>query len=411
MLNSRAGMINGNVGSQRLIRGRTVIESDFGREGHALYGPYQPLPAGEYFVQFRISAIDLGDSLDEEIVAAIDVSIDGGRENVAVLEITAGMFRRGLDKFTLDFVLVNKAVVEYRIWVPGKARLEMDAYCPVGRRGMEPEAIQFPKVVNGVPDILRSHEERLRHLYERGFSIAVEGSDVLLAKDGIRFHAREADDLHLIEEIFLEQVYNFESSRPTVVIDIGMNLGLVSMQFARNPIVKKVYSFEPFPSTYGRAQANLLLNPSLATKIVPTNAGVGEIDGPLKIRVQDNGDSGARSTRDTGQGEEIELAMSLAPRVLREVLDANPGCDLVIKIDCEGAEYGIFEKIAQAGLWEQVSAVMVEWHHAIPGKTGADLIEPLKQAGFMVFDRSPHTLVNNYNGFFYAVRQNRAGLA
>jgi len=54
---------------------------------------------------------------------------------------------------------------------------------------------------------------------------------------------------------------------------------------------------------------------------------------------------------------------------------------------------------------------MVEWHHAIPGKTGADLIEPLKQAGFIVFDRSPHTLVNNYNGFFYAVRQNGAGLA
>ncbi|SDA36901.1 hypothetical protein [Sphingomonas sp. NFR15] len=79
--------------------------------------------------------------------------------------------------------------------------------------------------------------------------------------------------------------------------------------------------------------------------------------------------------------------------------------DLVVKIDREGVKLGIVKKVAQSGLWDGVSAVKVELRHAFPGKIGADLIAPLKKAGFIVFDRSPHTLVNNDNGFPCAARQ------
>lgn len=407
MLNSRAGFINDAIANSRTVRGRTVIESDFGRSGHALYGPYQPLGAGSYFVQFHLVALDLGQAGDDERIAVIDTSVDGGKENVASHTITAGLLRSGQANFLLEFSLARAAVVEYRVWVSGAARLEIDAYCAVGRKGTAPISTQFPAIAADTPAVLKEHEERLRYLYERGFAVMIEGADVVLARDGIRFYARQWDDLHLVEEVFLEQVYNFDNGDPTVVIDIGMNLGLVSMQFANNPFVQKVYSFEPFPSTYSRAMANLSLNPDLAAKIAASNSGVGDIEGKQTFRVNDTEDSGSRSTRDIeGEGGiAIELDMRLASNVFKQVLDENPGCNLVAKIDCEGAEYGIFEQLANAGVWDKVTAVMVEWHHAIPGKGGADLIAPLKKAGFMIFDRSPHTLVRNCNGFFYGIRK------
>ncbi|RVT94936.1 FkbM family methyltransferase [Sphingomonas crocodyli] len=406
MLNNKSSTINYNVGTSRCINGKSVVETEFNRDGHAIYGPYLPLSSGQYYAEFNIYPIDLNDLHDDEVVAIPDISIDGGAASISSEQITAKLLRTGKTRFTLNFTLEKKAVVEYRVWVPGKARLEIESYCPVAAAGSDPEKIRFPKITAHAPAIFQEQKLRLRQLYESGFSIEILQNSLILQRDGIRFWIDQSDDLHLIDEIFVERVYNFESDRPAVVVDVGMNLGLVSLQFAKNSSVKKVYSFEPFPSTYSRALRNIALNPDLSSKIIPANVGIGDIEGPLTINIVDNGDSGAQSTRDSGEnGTPIELEMALASSLFNKIADENPECDLIAKIDCEGAEFGIFDVITRAELWSRISAVMVEWHHAIPGKSGEDLIAPLKKAGFLVFDRSPHTLVHNGNGFFYGVRK------
>lgn len=395
-------MINLDVCTFKSVGGASLAESELGKDGHAIWGPYEPLMAGEYKALFQVAPIDLDECSDDDVVATIDIAIDYARDIPATKNITAADLRAGKNKFLLTFVLKQKAIAEYRIQVYGNARLELNAYTSCAPIAAADETLEFPKIGYDTPDIIRKHQARFRHLFERGFGVSVRANDVVLSKDGIKFFARVLDDINLIEEIFIEQVYRFERNRPTVVIDIGMNIGLVSMQFAKNPAVQKVYSFDPFRSTFDRAIDNLALNPEISKKIMPSNTGVSNTEGRLKFNVHDTSDSGSRSTRDdeSGMGVPIELEMQTASNVLRMVRTNNPDTDIIIKIDCEGAEFAIFDDLATSELLSEVTAFMVEWHTVFPGKNQADLIAPLNDAGFTVIDRSPM----NGNGFFYAVR-------
>ncbi|MDN4165446.1 FkbM family methyltransferase [Cytophagales bacterium LB-30] len=52
------------------------------------------------------------------------------------------------------------------------------------------------------------------------------------------------------------------------IIDIGANVGLMSLQFAQMAPQGKVYAFEPTDYAFGKLQKNLSLNPDLAQRIV-----------------------------------------------------------------------------------------------------------------------------------------------
>ncbi|MEG3089336.1 FkbM family methyltransferase [Sphingomonas sp. PB4P5] len=378
-----------------------IAETSFGKSGHAVYGPYEYVAPGDYKVFANVIPIDLGGCEDHDIVACLDVSLNYAKSIAAELYITAGELRTGKSLFCLPFSLSDKALTEYRVGVFGNARLRIDGYCPRGKSSDDDSRILFPRIDGNAPEIARHHPDRFRELFEQGFHVSVSGDDVVLTKDDISFYARCADDMNLVGEIFLEQVYRFEKSAATVVIDVGMNIGLVAMQFSKNPCVERVYSFDPFQSTFDRALANLSLNADLARKVVATRAGVSDRNGKLALNVVDTDDSGSRSTVEVHEGGiVVELDLEKASDVVRRVRAAHPDCDIVMKVDCEGAEFGIFENLAAEGLLGEVSTFMVEWHNAFPGKNQADLIAPLKAAGFTVIDRSPKT----GNGFFYAVR-------
>ena len=76
------------------------------------------------------------------------------------------------------------------------------------------------------------------------------------------------------------------------------------------------------------------------------------------------------------------------------------GQAVIVKVDCEGSEFAVFQSLAHHGLIKKISAFMVEWHAMFDEHRQETLIAPLREAGFLVFDRSPPV----GNGFFYAVR-------
>lgn len=395
-------MLNEALGTRKSILGRTVIETNRDARGHALYGPYVRLGAGEYCVQFGVAPVQVAQSDDGKVLAVLDVVTDFGKRLLASQPLKASDIRDGRAIFPLRFRVDEPSVAEFRVGVFGEASLEIDEHVALtGANDDEIRRGRFPEVSENSPAFLQERLAYFRQIFEQGFGVEVRGNDVLVTKDGITFFANSQDDINLVGEIFIEKVYRFESKRPTVVIDIGMNLGLVAMQFAQNPAVKKVYSFEPFPSTFARGMANLSLNPALAATIVPSNTGIADVGGRITMRVTDTNDSGSRSTRDVGEeGVEIELEMVRAATAIARIIDAEPGSDIVLKIDCEGAEFAIFEELRRGGIIERVSAFMVEWHAMFADKSQKDLIAPLRDAGFMVFDRSPP----RGNGFFYAVQ-------
>lgn len=66
----------------------------------------------------------------------------------------------------------------------------------------------------------------------------------------------------------------FSFSRDAVVLDVGANVGVMSLQFARLAPLGKVYSFEPTHYAFSKLQKNIELNPELSKRIVPIQSFV-----------------------------------------------------------------------------------------------------------------------------------------
>jgi FkbM family methyltransferase len=216
------------------------------------------------------------------------------------------------------------------------------------------------------------------------------------------------DDLRFVGEIFYRNTYNAILNKAACIIDIGMNIGLVSLKLAKNPIVKEVHAFEPFYTTYERALANIGLNPDVSDKIFTYNFGLTDKDEELTVLIYDETDSGAFSIRGNSTGSPKKVIVRNAASVLEPIIRSakKRKLDIVAKVDCEGSEFRIFEQLDAHKLLPDIAAFMVEWHRGSSGKTQHDLVEPLLRHGFLVFDVSP----KEGNGFFYAVRTSRSSL-
>lgn len=404
-------MLNGEIGSYLDLDGRQCLLTRRDVRAHAIYGPYQHLEPGRYVVEFDIAlaTLDFAEATGDPVCGIADVVAENGLRTIVSEEIPLSRLRQGANPIRLAFTVERPQYFEYRFLTNGTVPL-LAADNPRLVKVEESDDVEqkllrarFPEVnVAERPPFFLHHLQALRHLHGRGFAIDVRGHDVVLSHAGLSFYAREPDDLRFIEEIFFRSAYNLKLPGDTCMIDIGMNIGIVSLLFASQDAVKEVHSYEPFEETYDRAIANLSLNPSLATKITAYNYALADRDEDITVLIGAHGDSGRNSIRGDGEGSPRTIAVKSAVAVLEPVIAAAKakGRDIVAKIDCEGAEFPIFESLAAAGMLKDFAGFMVEWHRVFENRTQHDLIAPLLRNGFTVFDVSPPT----GNGFFYASR-------
>jgi len=402
-------VLNLEIGSSKVVDGKTCILTRSGAGGHAVYGPYVQLQPGHYVVEFSLAAAEQTASDDDDVCATVDIAADFGRLIFAREEITVSRLRTGPLRITVAFHTNEPHTFEFRVGVSGHLPLLIEEYCPVIPINANAEyaalldASHFPDVtVLPKPAIFLEQVADFRRLYENGATIRIVADDVVVTIDGVSFFVRISDDLRFIDEIFFRSTYNFSLARECCVIDIGMNIGLVAMTFARKNEVKEVHSFEPFQGTYRRACANLSLNPEIAGKIIASNFGLADHDEETTVYIHDTSDSGAFSIRGSEVGTPEPISVRDAATVLRPIIEnaRSAGRDIIAKVDCEGSEFPIFETLEASGLIHQISAFMVEWHRSMDGNTQADLLAPLLRHGFLIFDLTGKT----GNGFFYAVR-------
>ena len=397
-------MLNLKVGSQVEIDGRTCIQTLEGAAGHAIYGPYEVVAPGTYAVQFEIAFPQVREGLSGTC-AVMDIATESGTAILASHTADISKVGESFTAFYVTFKIDKPTALEYRVFTTGLAPLLIGAYCrPIPlpeQEGADLGALFFPNVSRNVPVFFEQNLKTLRGLYEEGVDVRILNNDVVLKANGVSFFARTYDDIRFVREIFFSRVYNVELGDKACVIDIGMNIGLVSLGFATKSWVVEVHSFEPFQSTFSRAVDNLELNQKLARKIFPNNFGLADEDAQLTILVPDESDSGLMSIRSADAGVPKQIVVKDAARTLRPIIEnaKAKGLQIVAKIDCEGAEFPIFDRLESDGLLHQLSAVMVEWHRVFPDKTQADLIGPLLKHGFLVVDLTPPA----GNGFFYAV--------
>jgi FkbM family methyltransferase len=198
----------------------------------------------------------------------------------------------------------------------------------------------------------------------------------------------------VLYEIFVQKIYDITCLHDNlIVLDIGMNVGVASHYFASKPNVKMVYGFEPFPETFAEAAYNASLNEHLGLNIISYNKGVSDTTCTKTIPLFDSGSLSASTTTQENTfgkvaGKFINVDLVAANMVLADITNNHPDSHFMLKIDCEGEEYAIFDSFYNTNLFDKVDCILVEWHEKGPDP----IMECLQAKGFQYLHIPNETL-------------------
>lgn len=227
-----------------------------------------------------------------------------------------------------------------------------------------------------------------------------EDESIWYRMDNITFSCKTRSDFNVVQELYDTGVYHFRHfTEKYYVVDIGMNIGLTSLYFAGQENIIKVYGFEPFEITHKQAVRNISMNESfIQNKIATHRYGLGGQD-ETKYFNYNPDCSESMSTVGCGVkcGEYMEkVIIKDVSVVLQSILQEHINDKAILKIDCEGSEYEILERLDQENLLRSFSVIMLELH--IPEKNHV-AEEILDRNGYRYFEISG----NDTLGFIYAI--------
>jgi FkbM family methyltransferase len=195
--------------------------------------------------------------------------------------------------------------------------------------------------------------------------------------------------------VFVEDEYQFLPVRNRVVVDIGASIGDSAVYFAARG-ARTVFGYEPFPSTFLYGVNNVVLN-HLESRINLLRAAIGPAKGC--VRIDTSSQDIFSSARDSLDGLETDV-LTLADVVKQRTIEGG-----ILKMDCEGAEYGILQNSSVDTL-RSFSHMQIEYHFG-----SRSLEQVLAHAGFKVSRTGPERFVRVrgspavHFGFIYATRQ------
>lgn len=225
-------------------------------------------------------------------------------------------------------------------------------------------------------------------------SVTYDGK-ILLQFDRVSIKIESQDEFYNVCEVFVNQEYRYfiNNLRRDIVIDVGMNIGDSSIYFARQKKVDKVYGYEPFKKTFMRAKDNLRQYID-ANRVSVFQYGISN-ENAIRLIGFNEDMTCAQSTLETvreyahdryrewgliqeknEQFDQIEVRK--ASEVFEPIFKEYPRHNIILKMDCEGEEYGIIEELSEKGLLSCISFIMLEWHYR-----GKDcILSQLKSSGF-----------------------------
>jgi FkbM family methyltransferase len=138
------------------------------------------------------------------------------------------------------------------------------------------------------------------------------------------------------------------------------------------------------------ARSNFGRNPQYENKITLYEFGLGALDETIEVEYSPewNGQTGRQ-----GLSEDMKrispswketIKVRNASDCFLEVLNSAGSDPVILKMDCEGAEWEILPDLARSGVLKRIDQMVFEWHHKQP--------EPLEQLlvenGFSVIRRT-----------------------
>lgn len=212
---------------------------------------------------------------------------------------------------------------------------------------------------------------------------------VIKLNNGIKLNFGKQLDLSAVPvtvEIWYEKIYSpkgYEIHAGDVVVDIGANVGNFAI-FALQEGATAVYAFEPVQKNYELMLVNKELNHS--TNLHPFQLAVAGQSGQVVMHVSEV--DTAHSITHSAFSQKGDVTVE-AVTLDQFCLDKNIQRIDFLKVDCEGAEYDIFEKISDQTLG-LVKRVGIEHHERFVHRDHAEISNRLKQAGFEVIELPDH---------------------
>lgn len=221
----------------------------------------------------------------------------------------------------------------------------------------------------------------------------------------ICFYVKNRSDYMVMEDIFKKNGWDFYCKEKVVVVDIGMNIGLSCLYFANMQNVEQVYGFEPFSETYRQALDNFAGNPQLIqSKICPVNCGLTDKEREIEVSYNPLYTTNMRvdqGKRIYGESEEkVWIKTRSASAEIHMILKKHKEKNIVLKIDCEGSEYLIFQDLVRTGILKDIYMVLMETHD---GREN-EIKKQLEDFNFCYFDN--YTGGFSGLGFIYALNLN-----
>jgi FkbM family methyltransferase len=177
-----------------------------------------------------------------------------------------------------------------------------------------------------------------------------------------------------IINLWLDDEYGIRQLRtaPETVVDVGGNIGLFSLWAWSHFPNTTLHTYEPNPRVFAQLKSNL----------EPTHAHVfknGVGSQPGFARLNDDTDSRNASTTLVDDGE-IEI------RSLSQVVANIGGKVDLLKMDCEGAEWDIFE---DKDAFAKIDAIRMEYH--LDGLHSVETLKLLTEGlGYRMVHHSPN---------------------
>ena len=192
----------------------------------------------------------------------------------------------------------------------------------------------------------------------------------------------QSSDQCVYQEVILDKDYEFDLGfTPTVIVDVGANIGLCAVFFANRYPTAEIIAIEPEDSNFAILEKNV----RCYKQITPIHAALWTHEGSIHLSapLEERGkwDKWGVITSENGSGEEVR-ALSL-----RSLIDQFklPRIDL-LKIDIEGSEMEIFSACDWLPL---INALAVETHdrirsgssHVVDAALGEFQKTPIGRAG------------------------------
>lgn len=224
-----------------------------------------------------------------------------------------------------------------------------------------------------------------------------------VSRNGIKVAVRSIDEFNNVYATLVGGWYRYKlnNSKKDIVIDVGMNIGDTTLYFLANNKVEKVYAFEPFQKTFLDAKENLSEYINDSGRVEIFQYGLSDVTEERTIFFNEDMSCGMSTKsaeemdgydvygfyynnglaeREKEESEKIlvkNAADVLAPIIEKHKRNNN----IVLKMNCEGEEYGIIEILNKEGVLSQIDFIILEWHY----QGNERIIDELSKAGFSYY--------------------------